>query len=285
LYYNSTYFDTGDDTYYYGGSHEVNHVVNIVGWDDEKPTAGGVGAWICQNTYGTGWGENGFFYVSYNDAHILIYNAYYPELEYYDNESRVLLYDELGNYNSMGFEDETAYALCKFMADEALLIQDIGTYSMAYASTISMEVYLQYDETNGVLSGKVTELPDQLTGDPGLYTFALDEPFIVSAGHPFYIKVKYTTPGYEYPIPIEEYIDTYSDPQIEVGVSWVSEDGADGHWHSIGADNTEGFVCDLSINVYAKINPPMIPLSNHIILLTFLALMGFYFITARPKEA
>jgi len=281
LYYKPDYFDQLENTYYYGGPHEVNHVVNVIGWDDDKITAGGVGAWICQNTYGTGWGENGFFYVSYNDTQILIYNAYYPELKHYDNESRVLLYDELGNYNSLGFEDETAYALCKFTADEALLIQEIGTYSMAYASSISMEVYRYYDEVDGELSGKVSELPDQLTGDPGLYTFTLDQPFVVQAGNEFYIKVKYTTPGNEYPVPIEEFIETYSDPQIETGVAWVSEDGADGNWHSIGADNTEGFVCDLSINVYAKINPPLIPLSNKIVVLTFLALFGFYFVTAK----
>jgi len=281
VYYNATYFNAAEATYFYGGTHEVNHVVNIVGWDDDKVTAGGVGAWLCQNTYGVGWGDNGFFYISYNDTQILIYNAYYPEIKPFDSESRVLLYDELGNYNSLGFEDETAYALCKFTADEALLIQEIGTYSMAYASTISMEVYLQYDEINGVLYEKVGEVSDQLTEDPGLYTFTLNEPFVVRAGNHFYVKVKYTTPGNEFPIPIEEFIETYSDPQIETGVSWVSEDGADGHWLSIGADNTEGFVCDLSINVYGKTNPPMIPLSNKIVLLTFLALFGFYFITTK----
>ncbi|MCK5776434.1 MAG: hypothetical protein KAH25_09665, partial [Bacteroidales bacterium] len=62
IYYTAASFNAADATYFYGGAHEVNHVVNVVGWDDDKVTAGGVGAWICQNTYGINWGENGFFY-------------------------------------------------------------------------------------------------------------------------------------------------------------------------------------------------------------------------------
>ena len=284
IYYNATYFDAAEASYFYGGTHEVNHVVNVVGWDDDKVTAGGVGAWICQNTYGTNWGENGFFYVSYNDTQLLKYNAYYPELKPYDNESRVLLYDELGNYNSLGFENETAYALCKFTADEDLLVQEIGTYAMAYGSTISMEVYLHYDEVNGNLSNKVSEVLPQITEHPGLYTFDLNNSIIVLTGNPFYIKIKYTTPGNEYPIPIEEFIETYSDPQIETGICWVSEDGAEGNWNSIGLDNTEGFKCDLSINVYGKANPPMVPLSNNIVLWSFLSLVVFYTISFKLKH-
>lgn len=37
----------------------VNHLVEIIGWDDAK------GAWLCRNTWGTGWGESGRFYVAY----------------------------------------------------------------------------------------------------------------------------------------------------------------------------------------------------------------------------
>ena len=275
IYYNANYFNAVDATYFYGGTHEVNHVVNIVGWDDDKVTAGGVGAWICQNTYGTNWGENGFFYVSYNDTQLLKYNAYYPELKPYDSEARVLLYDELGNYSSLGYNSETAYSLCKFTASEDLLIQEIGTYAMAYGTSISVEVYLNYDEASRSLSTLLAAIPPQISEEPGLYTFDLNNPFVAPTGSDFYVKIKYITPGNDYPIPIEKYIDTYSDPQIETGVSWISEDGQNGNWYSIGADNT-AFKYDLSINVYGKVNPPEVPLSNGLILLSFVALLGFY---------
>jgi hypothetical protein len=39
------------------------HAILIVGWDDTK--CGGEGAWIIKNSWGTGWGLDGFGYVKY----------------------------------------------------------------------------------------------------------------------------------------------------------------------------------------------------------------------------
>jgi len=274
FYFNNAYFDPTDNTYFYGGTHTVNHVTNIVGWDDNRITAGGVGAWICQNTWGTGWGENGFFYISYNDSQLLIYNAYFPNAVPYDTESRVLLYDELGNYNSAGYGPETGYALVKYPISENIFIEEIGTYAMAYGTTIEMEVYSDFDEASGVLSNQIAAMSSQVTEHPGFYTFPLDNAIPVQTGDVVYVKVKYTTPGYEWPIPIEEFIEDYADPQIESDVAWTSEDGQVGNWDKIGANTEESW--DLCINIYGQNNPLTIPLSNNAILIVFAVLALFY---------
>src|ERR1019366_5838174 len=41
-------------------TQNIDHAVNIVGWDDAKA------AFKIQNQWGTGWGMNGFIWVSYN---------------------------------------------------------------------------------------------------------------------------------------------------------------------------------------------------------------------------
>jgi len=41
------------------GSPQVNHAILIVGWDDDR------GVWIIKNSWGTGWGDNGYYYVEY----------------------------------------------------------------------------------------------------------------------------------------------------------------------------------------------------------------------------
>ena len=249
LYYNSTYFNDADDTYYYGGAHDVNHVLNIVGWDDNKVTVGGTGAWICQNTYGTGWGEDGFVYVSYNDSQFLIYNAYFPTYESYSSSSRVLLYDELGNYGGYGFnsETETAYVLVKFELSEDMILDKIGTYALAYGTTFNIEFYHNFNEATGVLSGLLASLSPEATSYPGLYTYPLDEQLSLNNGDIIYVKIEYTTPSFKFPIPIEYFIDGYSDPVIESDIAWVSETGGN-DWSAIGDNTDEPY--DPCINLY-----------------------------------
>ena len=48
----------GNATWQYLGI--INHGVTLIGWDDTK------GAWLVKNSWGTGWGESGYIWISYN---------------------------------------------------------------------------------------------------------------------------------------------------------------------------------------------------------------------------
>jgi len=50
------------------GSYDAGHCIVIVGWDDTM--CGGEGAWICKNSWGSGWGVGGYFYIKYGEAGI-----------------------------------------------------------------------------------------------------------------------------------------------------------------------------------------------------------------------
>ncbi len=59
---------------YTGGCYEnpgndwTNHVVLMLGWDDDM--CGGSGAWICKNSWGGDFGDGGFFYIKYGTCRI-----------------------------------------------------------------------------------------------------------------------------------------------------------------------------------------------------------------------
>ncbi|MBN2089823.1 T9SS type A sorting domain-containing protein [candidate division KSB1 bacterium] len=51
------------------GNRIGGHDVVIVGWDDNPPE-GGNGCWIVKNSWGTNWGEAGYFRIQYGDCQI-----------------------------------------------------------------------------------------------------------------------------------------------------------------------------------------------------------------------
>jgi len=69
-----TGFDVYADFYSYtegvyehvSGGYVGGHMVAIVGWQDNPPEGGG-GCWICKNSWGTDWGEDGWFRIRWGE--------------------------------------------------------------------------------------------------------------------------------------------------------------------------------------------------------------------------
>jgi hypothetical protein len=53
----------------------AGHAIALIGWDDYPPEGGG-GCWILRNSWGTGWGENGYMRIRYFSAHVNCFAAF-----------------------------------------------------------------------------------------------------------------------------------------------------------------------------------------------------------------
>lgn len=62
------YYHSGIYTYN-GALSDPNHAVCIVGWVDDAGVQNG-GYWIARNSWGSSWGESGYFRVAYGTSHI-----------------------------------------------------------------------------------------------------------------------------------------------------------------------------------------------------------------------
>jgi hypothetical protein len=48
----------------------TNHAVSLVGWDDDEQV------WILRNSWGPGWGEDGYMRISYHSARVALEGTY-----------------------------------------------------------------------------------------------------------------------------------------------------------------------------------------------------------------
>jgi hypothetical protein len=196
----------GSYTLYYTGTYGSNHAVLIVGWDDDLPHAGGQGAWIVKNSWGTAWGgpcgygtEGGYFTIAYGSAQIGTYSSYLHDWQPYDPNGTLLYYDEGGYAGAgVGYSNPTAWGLCKFVPGEDVEVRRIEFWTLD--ATTDVDVLL-YDDFNGTtVSNLLGSSINNSYPNAGYHSVELGSPVSVSSGDDVYAVVKITDASYTYPL-------------------------------------------------------------------------------------
>jgi C1A family cysteine protease len=231
---------------YYNGSQYSNHAVAIVGWDDDysrtnfSTTPPGNGAFIVRNSWGTGWGDAGYFYVSYHDSNIGTENFVFRGAESTANYSRVYQYDPLGWVTSAGYDKTTAWFANVFTAEADEELSAISFYTASPKSRFT--VYIYKNATSGPRSGTLAGKMKGKIASAGYHTLSTESPIFLPSGETFSVVVKLRTPKYKYPIPIESPMYNYSSlATANSGESYVSPNGKD--WSDLSSIYSDANVC------------------------------------------
>ena len=167
----------------YNSLYWGNHYVTLVGWDDNfsrsdfSTKAPGNGAWICKNSWGSNWGDGGYFYVSYYDKSLAAdaVGFTFDNVEHYET-----LYQNgvIGSFDYLDGFDTYGQIYTSEYGD---IIAAVGTFFETAGSPYTISIYV-----NGSLaytqSGKSTHA--------GYETVKLNSYISVDENSTFEIRIK-----------------------------------------------------------------------------------------------
>lgn len=227
----SEYYKRSTNSYCYIGTEKPNHDVLIIGWDDNYPKENfsvnleGDGAFICQNSWGDSFGDNGVFYVSYYDTNVGTHNVVYTRIEDTDNYDNIYQSDLCGWRGNLGFEKEEIYGANVFTAEKDEMVAAAGFY--ATSADTEYEVYIVNDFQNEASLTTRTQVASGTLEQAGYYTIDFDQEISVKAGEKFAVMLYLKTPGSQYPLAIEyDSQESYMDSvDLDDGEGYISYTG------------------------------------------------------------
>ncbi len=202
----SVYYNRENSAYCYIGTEKPNHDVVIIGWDDNYPSSNfntqleGDGAFICQNSWGSDFGEDGIFYVSYYDTNIGTHNVVYTRVDDTDNYDNIYQSDLCGWVGKMGYDSEQIYGANVFKAKGNEKLSAAAFY--ATGANTEYELYVVHDFKNEKSFANREKLASGVVKKAGYYTIDFDEQQL-KAGEKYAIVLYVKTPGSKHPLAIE----------------------------------------------------------------------------------
>ena len=224
-YHSAGYLNSKTNAYYDPYTGNGNHAITVVGWDDDYSknnfytAPAGDGAFIVKNSWGSSWGDNGYFYISYYDRVLFAVNKDNQAFTYILNDT--VRYTKNYQYDVAGMTDylitgkKTVWYKNIYNATGNEVIAAVSTF---FNTTVDYEISIYVNDVlqltqNGRHEGS------------GYYTIPLKEYVPVAVGDIFKIVVKLANPQNGYAaVPISEQLSTtrcYYAP----GVSYFSNDG------------------------------------------------------------
>lgn len=246
--------------YCYTGTEPPNHDSVIIGWDDAYPKENfhgevqGDGAFICMNSWGDGFGDQGYFYVSYYDSNIGRNNIVYTAVEDTDNYDHIYQSDLRGWVGQLGYGEDTMWFSNVYESGTSQSLLAAGFYATGPHTSYEVYIVRHAGTESDILEGQDFDRKVLLSRGSfdygGYYTVPLmgnhGEDLELSPGERFAVIVKITTPDAVHPAAIEyDAGDGRTFVNVADGEGYISADG-------ITWERAEEKRCNLCLKAYTK---------------------------------
>ncbi|MCI5918834.1 MAG: lectin like domain-containing protein [Roseburia sp.] len=227
----SAFYNSNTNAYCYIGTEKPNHDVVIIGWDDNYSKDNfsvdleGDGAFICQNSWGTSFGDQGIFYVSYYDTNIGTHNVVYTGIEDVDNYDHIYQSDICGWVGQLGYNKESIYGANVFTAQGKENLTAASFYATGKDSEYELYVVNNFEDENSFKNMK--KVAEGSLKNAGYYTIDFSEEIPVEAGERYAVCLRIKTPNAVHPLAIEYAADkTTASVDLTDGEGYISASGS-----------------------------------------------------------
>jgi len=192
-------FINGEFEHYQPASNTLdpNHSVSIIGWDDSREIAGTPdnGAWLVKNSWGSGWGNDGYFWISYYDKHA----GQHPEMGAVSfTHTEPFQYDHVYYHDYHGWRDtksDVTEALNAFVMEGTETIEAVSFFTAVHDVDFTAIIYSDFDGNE--LSNALATVSGYIEFS-GFHHIDLNDPLELEEGDDFYVYLHLSDGGHPY---------------------------------------------------------------------------------------
>ncbi len=243
------FYNADTKGFYCDSAKSSNHYAIIVGWDDSYSASNfpvapqGDGAWIVRNSWGTDFGQDGYFYISYYN-NSLTDKMFVFDAEMADNYDNNYQYDgslRTSIWNTGATTKAANVFWAKANAGEAEYVQAASFYAYNEDCDYILSVYKNLTDLNNPESGTLCAKVTGKTTYVGIYTVPFSEVY-VEEGDSFSIVVS---------VSVEEGkawlgTDSHTIPKnYEISTSAKEQQSflfSNGNWKDFGKEEKQNFM-------------------------------------------